>query len=709
VARKLVVEIVGDASSLEKALRSSDRAAKTWGRDMERTTRGAIVGTGAFHSLGRSVAFASSAFLGGVGFTAAITSTIRAAEESQRVLGQTRVAVENSGLSWSRYRQHIEDVSKATSRLSGFDDERLLATFSTLVRRTNNVNEALRLNALAANVARGRNIELEQASQLVLKASIGNIGALRRLGINIDKNASSLQALDLLQRKYAGSAAAYGRTAAGAQDRFRVAIENLQEAIGKELLPSLTKYLNKGTEWLNQSKNQEKILRDTKVIVGTLAKAFAGLAIAIDKATSAYQAFTDAAAKLPGGKEGFLSKLVSGTVFDQFGDLIKRMRHLKNEIRGVQEQSAKGLFNAFPGQRLPGGFFGPPAAVGGAAGGGIGSATGGAGPTQLTAAQQRAVALAGTPSLTALRAQADYDKRALAFLEKRRQMGAINAKKYTDEYVALTNDLAQQNSGIQSILDDQARKVADAARTRKEAAKRAAERAAAAAKKALQDTSDSLSAFITEGLEPGFKQTLANADKARRDAVRKMDADAKKAAAAAAAAREFNLPPELQVAQARAEALGRPLLPILRKMRDAARKALASGKLSWQSQIDAYNEIASLNDQIKNLATDAKKKVGGVQAMKWAWLGNEQGWKLVPASHGRDLAAPLVPQRVTDMINARIDRRGPLLPLADARHPYAGITINGGLHLHGVQDVRGLENQLTRRTQQRPQTRRGPV
>jgi hypothetical protein len=29
--------------------------------------------------------------------------------------------------------------------------------------------------------------------------------------------------------------------------------------------------------------------------------------------------------------------------------------------------------------------------------------------------------------------------------------------------------------------------------------------------------------------------------------------------------------------------------------------------------------------------------------------------------------------------------------------------------LHGVQDVRGLEQQLTKRTQQRPQTRRGPV
>jgi hypothetical protein len=44
-----------------------------------------------------------------------------------------------------------------------------------------------------------------------------------------------------------------------------------------------------------------------------------------------------------------------------------------------------------------------------------------------------------------------------------------------------------------------------------------------------------------------------------------------------------------------------------------------------------------------------------------------------------------------------------------ARGFVGGVTINGGLHLHGVQDVRGLENELTRRGQQRPQTRRGPV
>jgi len=273
MARKLIVEVVGDTSQLEKSYRRAEQGTKRFGQSVEKAGRGAVVASVGFRGLGRSVAFASSAFLGGAGIVTAITSTVQAAEESQRVLGQTRNAVERSGLAWGQYSDQIQKASLATAQLSGFDDEQLLATFSNLVRRTGDVNRALALNALAANVARGRNISLEQASGLVLKASIGNVGALRRLGISIGKHATALQALDLLQRKYAGSAAAYGETAAGAQDRFKVALGNLQETVGAQLLPSITKYLNKGADWLNQTKNQQRVARDVHDAVVILTTA----------------------------------------------------------------------------------------------------------------------------------------------------------------------------------------------------------------------------------------------------------------------------------------------------------------------------------------------------------------------------------------------------------------------------------------------------
>jgi hypothetical protein len=277
VARKLVVEIIGDSKSLERSFARSSHASKTFERNIGRTARGALVGTGALTGLGRAASFASGAFIGGAGLTFALTSTVKAALESQRVLAQTKNALEQGGDAWKEYGKQIDAAATAQSQLSGFDDERLLQTFQNLYRATGNVNEALRLNALSANVARGRNIELEAAAQIVTKASIGQVGALRRLGIDINKNATATQALDLLQRKYAGSAATYGKTASGAFDRLKVSIENTQEIVGKALLPGLTKVTNQLNKWLANPANQQKIQDDTEkttVAVGRLVKAF---------------------------------------------------------------------------------------------------------------------------------------------------------------------------------------------------------------------------------------------------------------------------------------------------------------------------------------------------------------------------------------------------------------------------------------------------
>jgi len=485
--RRIEVEAVLDTSQLERGFKRASQSANRFERNLEKSGRGAAVASLHFRGLGRAVAFASSSFLGGYGLAYALTSTVKAAEESQRVIGQTRVAVERSGLSWRVYGQRIEEVSKATSRLSGFDDERLLGTFDTLVRRTGDVNQALRLNALAANVARGRHIELEQASQLVLKASIGNVGALRRLGINIDKNATAYQALDLLQKKYSGSAAAYGRTAAGAQDRFRVAVENLQEAVGTQLLPTISKYLNKGADWLNQSKNQQKILEDTRVTVH-------GVAVAFQLAAAAANKYAAAVSHVPGGHGGFLQSLLRpGGVFEYFYNRFKQHFAKPPPVNMFRHGYGANLFAPVYGPavsvRRPPGYLprGP-----------LISPI----PTSISGSVD-------TPGLRHLR----------------RRQGPT--------------------------------------------------------------TADFVRAYL-QTLQPGFQQTLRGADAARR--------------AAAAAAGQFVMPPGLQVAEARAGALGQSLRPILLRERAAAWKAIRSGNLAWQSLKDAYDAITAINQQLKDTA-----------------------------------------------------------------------------------------------------------
>jgi hypothetical protein len=617
--RTISVEIIGDASSLERSFKRASRDAAKFDRSMDRTFRGVIAGSGAFRSLGRSVAFASSAFLGGAGFVAAITSTIKAAENSQKVLGQTRNAVQRSGLSWREYGKRIQDVSKATSQLSGFDDERLLSTFSNLVRRTGNVNEALKLNALAANVARGRNIELEQAQQLVLKASIGNVGALRRLGINLDKNATSAQALDLLQRKYAGSAAAYGKTAAGAQDRFRVAVENLQEAVGKQLLPSIANYLNKGADWLNQTKNQKQVADDVrqvlqvlKTVIDNVKGAFEGLNKITGSTTATvkllFAAFVAFKTAKIASSIGLLASSV-GRVGTNAATSTGKVRGLRGALGALPETVAitlavdlvmsahttahglhrysgsQGWANLWHDLGHPvrlfqnltgrGGGGGGAAAAGGRARA-RGWLTGGVPlpplgwlpsgvsvPTltrpTLSAAQQRMIGLAGTPSLAALKAQRGYDLRAIEFLNKRFREGRVDAKKYTEQMVNLKNDLAGVNDQIRSMTKE-------------------TEKAHKAAK-ARTATGGAAGAFAGAARGGGAPGLLPS----------------------------FAVPARLQLAQARAEALGLNLRPILLRMRAAAYRALHSGRLAVQAQTDAWNAITAINDQLKQGADKAAR------------------------------------------------------------------------------------------------------
>lgn len=258
---------------IRPAINQTERDLARTNREFSRFGRGALVGTGALSGLGRAAAFASTSFIGGAGLTYAIGSTVKAALESQRVLDQTKNAVEQGGSSWAQYGEQINRTITAQSELAAFDDEELLQTFQNLYRSTGNVTEALRLNALSANVARGRNIDLASAQQIVLKASIGQLGALRRLGLEIPKNATALQALDLIQRKYANSAETYGLTASGAFDRFKVSIENVQETIGEALLPALTDLTNQANKWLNNPENQERIRKTAEDTASAFGRA----------------------------------------------------------------------------------------------------------------------------------------------------------------------------------------------------------------------------------------------------------------------------------------------------------------------------------------------------------------------------------------------------------------------------------------------------
>lgn len=242
-SRTLNVTITGDARSLNRALGSVDSQT---GKVEGRLTKFSSIAKGAL----AGVAVGGTALLV-KGLSDSVSAAARAEKSQARLQAQLRA----SGIS---YRAHAAEIDKAiqkTSQLSALDDEDLQDAFTNIVRTTGDVSKALRLTGLAADFARAKHLDVAKAGEIVAKVAGGNTGILSRYGITIEKGATATQALGALQQKFAGQAAAYGRTTAGAQERFRVATENLQEAIGKKLTPVLARAFNAAARFITQMQN----------------------------------------------------------------------------------------------------------------------------------------------------------------------------------------------------------------------------------------------------------------------------------------------------------------------------------------------------------------------------------------------------------------------------------------------------------------------
>lgn len=264
-------ELAGQTDKTTRELQQQER-------QMGRVTRGVVAGSGVFHGLGRSVAFASGTFLGGAGLVYALRSTLEAGRDAEASQGRVAVAVRNAGLEYGRYRDQITQTITKQSQLSAFDDEDLSDAFAKVVIRTRDVGKALEALDTITNTARGRQISLEAATQLWIKASLGQVGQLRRVGIEVAKNATAQELLTKLQETYAGQAVRYGREGAGAQERLGVAIENTEETIAQGLLPTVTDLSNEISDWLSKSKNQERLQHDVNAAVKTGTSVVKGLA-----------------------------------------------------------------------------------------------------------------------------------------------------------------------------------------------------------------------------------------------------------------------------------------------------------------------------------------------------------------------------------------------------------------------------------------------
>ena len=165
-------------------------------------------------------------------------------------VGITRLstAVDNAGLSWKEHGAQIEKIIQARQRLA-YSDGTLRDSLSILVAQTGSVTDALKLQLLAADLARGKNIDLATASEIVGKVAQGNVSILTRYGIVLKEGATAQEALAALQARFGGQAEAYANTAQGSADKLATAWGNAMETVGGAVDGVLPIVANAATTW----------------------------------------------------------------------------------------------------------------------------------------------------------------------------------------------------------------------------------------------------------------------------------------------------------------------------------------------------------------------------------------------------------------------------------------------------------------------------
>lgn len=641
--RRLIVEVIGDASSLERTFKRAEVSTSRLGKATTtaaprmRALSGAYVGT-----------TAAALALGG-----AVKASFSELFESQKVAAQTEAALQSTGYAAGVAAEDIDKLAASLMEMSGIDDEviksgeNLLLTFTNIRNEVgvgNDIFNQATKAALDMSVALGTDM---QSSVIRLGKALNDpvkgITALRRVGVQFTdaqrdqiaalvKTGDTLEAqkiiLKELQVEFGGSAKAAGETLPGQLSKARESAKNLGATFAEILAPAIID----ATEALNDFLTGLQKLNDSP-------RAAAGGFLSFFKSDFARRA---------------------GEVLPTVGPLVGALNtafHKAGKESG--EKFVEGFADAVANS---------PRAEAAAAR--AAQSLGG----KLKRAVPKPQPGASTPFLNLLGANADATKSLfddLAIARRRidvlavrlRRAGTLKAK---TELRQELNTALQTEQQILATIRAQNKATEDA---RKEAAKAAREARQRAAARQRQITENRQ--FRALGFGPGGSELVPNAESLRKTLGRISEA-----------------------------VKGTFLDTKANRSMFAAIRRVLSGQLGKVSaEVRAF--IDGLLDDIDDSLDDRSKNLG-------------QKWRKINAdAFLRSLGLNLTPEQYRKL-RAGLLGLGPNLTVPPRHTPAfaaatgaGGVTVNGDVHVHGVQNWRQFEEIAAKRAKSRPQPRRG--
>ena len=181
---------------------------------------------------------AFGALTGAVGssFGGALSDAARAAADEEVNIARLQTSLAATTDAGDRWNTAVDAMIDRAQSLS-FSDDQARGGLAVLAQETGSTEEALKRLPIAMDLARAKHIDLELAARLLGRVNEENTKVLTRLGVVIDKGATSFDVLTKVQQISAGQSEAYANTTRGFLDRMTIGWDNLKENIGNALGP----------------------------------------------------------------------------------------------------------------------------------------------------------------------------------------------------------------------------------------------------------------------------------------------------------------------------------------------------------------------------------------------------------------------------------------------------------------------------------------
>lgn len=227
--KKLNTELQSVTTKIKTFNQLGKQSTNTWGTalnsfQMKFNTLGNFIGNGLYNAIVKA----------GSALTKAFKENADSFIESEKAAKKLQFAVLNIGKEGS---DAADMLSKQSDALKGlFSDEQIKDAQTTLVNYGATARDVYSLIPTLIDYAAAANIELDEATTNVISAIEGKGTALKKLGIEINKDASDVEKLASIQEqlgKFSGSAAAALETEEGRLRAVANAADDAAEKYGK--------------------------------------------------------------------------------------------------------------------------------------------------------------------------------------------------------------------------------------------------------------------------------------------------------------------------------------------------------------------------------------------------------------------------------------------------------------------------------------------